>query len=256
MFIKVNILLQYARIFSPKGLRNFTFWASHVLIWLNVVFYLVWTFFSLFQCTPRAKAWDVTIPGKPCMSSAIVSAIGSSLALASDIIVLVLPQRVIWQLQIPFSKKAELSAIFTIGTFACASSGVRMRYVIDLVRDPSDSTFLLFKIWFWATTQLVAGFLVACLTATPVFVKHVKKQSWAVRLASATRRVLRNSQLKDQHQDQPQVPTPPSKAKPNFKAKIVSDIEFEELVRKTDNVSVRSASQVDIDVEPKGDMVV
>jgi hypothetical protein len=115
MFLKVVVLLQMIRVFVPAGLRNVTFWAAHFMIWTNVAFYVAFAFLEMFCCTPRAKFWDKTIQEGHCLDFLAIHVVGAVICLASDILILLLPQRVIFSLQLPLKRKLGLSLLFTVG---------------------------------------------------------------------------------------------------------------------------------------------
>jgi hypothetical protein len=244
MLIKVNILLQYVRIFVPRGLRNFTFWASHGLIWMNVIFYTIFVFLNLFVCQPRKKFWDPTVEGGRCMDWIVVLTTGNAVTIVSDAAIWLLPQRVIYSLQLTRPRKIALSFLFTIGIFACLCSGIRIHYLILLNKDKSDIPFIVSKVCLWGTCQLTAGFLVACLPTMPLFVNHIKKRSWAVRVGSTVRSLLRTSRSEPSHVSNERITISGENSRKKIGKKGATDIEFEELVQKTDmNGSMVSISR-------------
>jgi hypothetical protein len=111
--LKISIILQMIRFFVPYGVRNFTFWMSHVLIWVNVLFYVTCTFLLIFACKPEAKNYDPTIKGH-CLDSAAILISTAVLNTVSDGLMLILPQRVIWDLSMPLKRKMGLSAAFLV----------------------------------------------------------------------------------------------------------------------------------------------
>ena len=57
--IRLSILLQYLRIFVPNRQSNrFMYYASHALIWCNLIFYLSKFIGLLAICNPRKKLWE------------------------------------------------------------------------------------------------------------------------------------------------------------------------------------------------------
>lgn len=111
--IKLTILLVFLRVFS-LGKNHSTFWISHSLIWLNFFFYLTVTFLVIFNCQPIKKVWRPWIDGKCLNLPDIIIAIASVNSL-SDFSLLVLPQRVIWNLQMSFKRRIGVSSIFLVG---------------------------------------------------------------------------------------------------------------------------------------------
>ena len=112
--LKLSILLQYLRIFW-SGSRNSTFWVYHIVIWLNLLFYLTLTFIEIFMCNPMHKSWKPWTKGR-CMDFKAVNVISGTMDSVSDISILIVPQKVIWNLSLSNEKKMGASAIFLIGT--------------------------------------------------------------------------------------------------------------------------------------------
>ncbi|KAF1951250.1 hypothetical protein CC80DRAFT_496270 [Byssothecium circinans] len=251
IFVKTNILLQYARIFVPTGMRNFTWWGAHLLIGLNVLFYTGYTFAVILMCIPRKKFWDSTVEGGKCLDWVVLLATGNSITLVSDLLILLLPQRVIFKLQLTRSKRIGLSLLFIIGIFACLSSTIRVYYHIKLLHTRTDNTYYLAKIAFWATCQLTSGFLVACLPAAPVFANHLKTKGWAIRVASSVRSLLHVSTLaRSEATGDNQITTiGGNKHKHSVRVRQATDREFEELVQKTELSSLASVSRTEADTE-------
>jgi hypothetical protein len=114
MLLKVGILLHWAEIFVPTGLRNTFWWTCHITIWVNVLFYAICTFIELFGCNPRPKLWDVTLKGK-CLDMPRVIIASAFINFFSDIVILLLPQRVIWGLNLSTRRKIGTAALFAVG---------------------------------------------------------------------------------------------------------------------------------------------
>lgn len=116
MLLKVSILLNWLRIFAPMHQRNAVFWVAHVLIWSNVLFYGIGTIVEIFQCTPREKIWNPVYRGGSCpidMAKHMVASL--VINWVSDVAILILPQKVIWKLQVSRGQKVGLSLLFAIG---------------------------------------------------------------------------------------------------------------------------------------------
>lgn len=111
--IKLAILLEFLRIFSP-GKNHYTFWIYHSLIWLNFLFYAIVSFLSIFPCQPIKKFWKPWIDGR-CLDSAKINIAIACFNSASDLSLLIVPQNVIWNLQMSFKRRIGVSAIFLVG---------------------------------------------------------------------------------------------------------------------------------------------
>lgn len=91
------------------------FWAPHALIWTSFVFYSASTLLTTFQCSPIAKAWDPLIIGGHCHDTRAISTIVAIFNCITDFLILVLPLRAIWKLQLSRQKKLVLSSVFLVG---------------------------------------------------------------------------------------------------------------------------------------------
>lgn len=115
LLLRLSIIMQVLRHFVPMGTRNFTFWASHMLIYTNAIFWLSITLLEVFSCRPRKKLWEFYITGECIDRHAYLIAAGV-MNLISDILLMFLPQRIIWSLSLSTKQKMELSPLFLMGT--------------------------------------------------------------------------------------------------------------------------------------------
>jgi hypothetical protein len=240
ILIKANILLQYIRIFVPDNTRSFTSIASYTLIILNTVFYITFVFLLIFSCVPRRKIWDPTVQGH-CLDWRIVLATGNIITFVSDVIIWVVPQRVIWRLHLDKSRKWGLSALFTIGIFAIICSGVRIHFQVQLLKSTNDISYVGSKICFWGTCQVTAGFLVACLPSMPLLWNNIKKQTWAEKMGSGVRTLLRRSKNSSGFESEHKMEVTTiggggGRRYPKGNGRrAATDVEFDELVQRTDS---------------------
>ena len=111
--VKVSILLQLLRIFNPA--RNT---ALFVLAWglivINILLYTGVGLATIFQCNPRERIWNPLISGT-CLNEYAIFISGAAMNLASDIILLILPLRSVWKLQMKLKQKLQVSAVFVVG---------------------------------------------------------------------------------------------------------------------------------------------
>jgi uncharacterized membrane protein YhaH (DUF805 family) len=116
MLLKIGILLEWARIFVPKGFRTRSpfWWTCHIVISVNVVFYVICTFVEIFGCTPRAKLWNPTLPGT-CLDMSIINPVSAVINFLSDLFILCLPQKVIWGLNMGICRKLGMALLFAVG---------------------------------------------------------------------------------------------------------------------------------------------
>ncbi|KAI3006216.1 hypothetical protein CBS147346_3844 [Aspergillus niger] len=89
---KLSIFLLYLRVFAPSPKCN-QWWFIQILMGLNFFFYLADTIVKIFECTPRARIWDKTVPGR-CIDADIPVLVTSIVNVVSDIMMLLMPIRV------------------------------------------------------------------------------------------------------------------------------------------------------------------
>lgn len=110
---KLSIFLLYLRVFAPSPKCN-QWWFIQILMGLNFFFYLADTIVKIFECTPRARIWDKTVPGR-CIDADIPVLVTSIVNVVSDIMMLLMPIRCVWRLQIALRTKVGITTIFAAG---------------------------------------------------------------------------------------------------------------------------------------------
>lgn len=114
IFIKAAILLQWVRIFTP-GERNFFFWLCYAVASINAIFYLVTILVDLLRCRPIQYHWDKSIPGGHCDNVDLLSPLSGGINVLLDLSILIIPQKIIWNLNLAFKKKIGVSLVFVVG---------------------------------------------------------------------------------------------------------------------------------------------
>lgn len=114
ILIKSAILLEWITIFVPTGTRNLFFWTSWSILVIHALFYLSMIVVELTACSPFEKNWNPLIPGK-CLNTIAVSVAISAINLPFDVVIFLLPQRVIWGLQMRSQRKIGISMLFAVG---------------------------------------------------------------------------------------------------------------------------------------------
>jgi hypothetical protein len=116
MGLKVGILLDWLATFVPLGQKNFMFWTCWIMIGVTTIFYLVLLPVEIFQCTPREKIWNKLYEGGYCIQNPSArNFAGGFIAAISDLIIFILPQNVIWRLNMSTQRKIGVSILFTFG---------------------------------------------------------------------------------------------------------------------------------------------
>ncbi|GLB03266.1 hypothetical protein AtubIFM57258_007843 [Aspergillus tubingensis] len=171
---KLSIFLLYLRVFAPSPKCN-QWWFIQILMGLNFFFYLADTIVKIFECTPRARIWDKTVPGR-CIDAAIPVLVTSIVNVVSDIMMLLMPIRCVWRLQITLRKKVGITAIFAAGLFGCLASVMRLRWSVKN-RNTTDNTYDAFPELLWTTAEITSGIIASSLPALPSFYRHTSQKA-------------------------------------------------------------------------------
>ncbi|KAI9658026.1 MAG: hypothetical protein M1821_002686 [Bathelium mastoideum] len=139
MAAKLSVLFQIKRIFAVAK-KDVVYWMMAFSIILNLIFYTGLFLSYAFQCWPRQKIWNPTVPGK-CISSSKSNLAAGMLNLISDVEALLLPAWAIWHLKMPLKRKLAAYAVFGVGSIACAI-GVAGIYFRALLLERPDFTWI------------------------------------------------------------------------------------------------------------------
>ncbi|KAH9890283.1 hypothetical protein F4778DRAFT_796552 [Xylariomycetidae sp. FL2044] len=204
-FCKTAILLEWTKIFVPTGTRNAFFWICWGLILFNFLVYAsAITALNLF-CIPQEKIWNRWVEGH-CVDRRAIDTVPAAFNIFSDLIILILPQRVIWTLQMKRIRKIGVSAIFSFGIVGCAcavgrfQSTITLHYHEDLTYEASSSLM-------WCIAESTCALMIFC---APTFPKafanlgssngfYVSIRSWMGFSSGASSRRHLSAPLSDHH---------------------------------------------------------
>lgn len=110
---KISVLVFYRRVFSP--IRWSWFDITIVgLIALMAGFYTSITIAKIFECDPREKIWNASVPGH-CVEISMILNISGGFNTITDYIILLLPVQAVSQLKITQRKRLLVILAFTFG---------------------------------------------------------------------------------------------------------------------------------------------
>lgn len=110
---KLAILCLYRRIFSMYPRSPFDS-AVIVLGILLILYYVATVIAKIWECVPLARAWDQSIPGS-CIDVLMLVNVDGIFNLVTDFIIVIMPLRVVWNLNMKVTKKASVVLAFTFG---------------------------------------------------------------------------------------------------------------------------------------------
>lgn len=141
--LKTAILLEWVRIFVPHRTRNVFYWSSVTLMLINGGFYVGSTIGILGACRPFVRLWHFWVPGTCTEQQFARNVISAVFNLVMDTFILILPQRIIWTLQMSSRRRVEVSIAFSVGLlYVCPSLSslalvVKMRSDTDVLSTPA-----------------------------------------------------------------------------------------------------------------------
>ncbi|KAI0843734.1 hypothetical protein F5Y06DRAFT_10101 [Hypoxylon sp. FL0890] len=200
-FVKLSILMQYIQVFMPAKQPKAMYWTTMSIIGLNFCYYLARTFIEIFACQPTAKAWDPLINEGQCIGVISRDIASGIINTTSDVIILILPQLVIWRLNISLKNKITVSIIFLIAVLACISSAVRLAYAVALQRQlrrsqhGSDVSYYLWLTSVWTLAEIACGIGAACLPMAKAFFTSLTQNRTLSFIASTVRKITVHSRL-------------------------------------------------------------
>lgn len=109
---KLAILALYHRLFPNRSNRYIIYALMGILIGLTISTVVT----ALVACIPFAANWDPTLPGARCINKEAFFRWGSLPNIVTDVVMLVLPMRIVWNLHTTTRLKVGLTITFMFGS--------------------------------------------------------------------------------------------------------------------------------------------
>ncbi|TDZ18887.1 Satratoxin biosynthesis SC1 cluster protein 4 [Colletotrichum orbiculare MAFF 240422] len=167
-FSKLSILAFYLRLSLEKHFR----WTVFGLIAIVTVYTVAYQFVIIFQCQPIQAGWDTSVKGK-CIGKLVPMMTLSAAHIVTDIIVLLMPVKAVWALQMARRQKVSIILLFATGIFVCASAIERTILLLPLL-ESSDYTWDVPPEMIWGFVEINAGLICAAVPALkPFFMRYL-----------------------------------------------------------------------------------
>ncbi|KAI1130712.1 hypothetical protein F5Y10DRAFT_288820 [Nemania abortiva] len=189
--IKSAIIVEWVFIFVPEHTRNSFYWISHILLWLHILFYLAIIIFLNTACRPHDKLWNPLLPGT-CVRTTFTGPLTAAVNLVVDIILFILPQRVIWGLQMSFKRRLGVSLIFLFGVLAIISASFKVSAAVPY-NASNDTTYSFAALVLWSFSEASCGIIIFCLPSIPKALGNLSLSGFTASLkswAGASRELL------------------------------------------------------------------
>ncbi|KAJ3566290.1 hypothetical protein NPX13_g7188 [Xylaria arbuscula] len=164
----------FSQHYASKGRHPSTMdspWTSYALLVMNLLLYTIVVLTICASCKPFARLWDPLLPGK-CVATREAIDISTAVTnLASDVVILIFPQRVIWRLKIKPRKKIGIAIVFLVGIFAIISAAFRVYASVHFFHS-KDKTYDVVPVALWGMAEMTCGILIYCIPVIPSVFKQ------------------------------------------------------------------------------------
>ncbi|KAF7597426.1 hypothetical protein BBP40_003673 [Aspergillus hancockii] len=167
---KISILFFYLRVFPKRSFRNIVY----IVIGLNVCYLISFVLISVFQCRPLRGAW-LHWDGEHEYQCNNINAQGWASAIFNmvlDLIVMLMPLRELYNLQLSLRKKAFVMTMFSLGIFVTLVSILRLESLIHFA-NTNNLTWDYVEVGYWSTIEVHVGIICACLPAIRSLLTHI-----------------------------------------------------------------------------------
>ncbi|KAK3167522.1 hypothetical protein OEA41_010649 [Lepraria neglecta] len=155
------------------------------------------TLVAFLICRPFEKNWDLLLPG--VCGSTIGAVVATSIVnVTVDLIIIILPMPMIWQLQMAVRRKIALTVTFGLGFIVCIIKILRI--VLGAQIQIDDFTYDLAKLAIVTDLEPLLGITIACLPLFPPTFNRLfglKKQPDSRNVLSSSLARLRSRRMKN-----------------------------------------------------------
>ncbi|KAK8015006.1 integral membrane protein [Apiospora arundinis] len=137
--VKFSILFMLKRIFFTHGFRIATYFVMFFAFCWTLMPILV----ALLVCSPIEFNWNKKAPGGQCGDKQLAYALVGVVDLVSDFLILALPMRMVFKLQIKTAHKVAIASIFGFSIITMVFTAIRLYYIYGMdFTDPTYSTIV------------------------------------------------------------------------------------------------------------------
>ncbi|ORY55910.1 uncharacterized protein BCR38DRAFT_461870 [Pseudomassariella vexata] len=139
---KASIILLYLRILVQQYFRI----TAYVLLAIILAYMVATSASSIWQCSPIQRAWDKSLPGT-CISLTMNWYANAGFSIATDVLIILLPQHLLWQSSLPTNQKVALMVVFALGLFVTVTSVLRMTTLKTSTTSPDVTYDIASTLW-------------------------------------------------------------------------------------------------------------
>ncbi|RDL37549.1 uncharacterized protein BP5553_04982 [Venustampulla echinocandica] len=131
--VKASVIILFLRIAIVQPRVRLTL---KILFAANLAFMIAVLFVEVFQCVPVQALYTMTIKGK-CIDKALFYIVSASIAVFTDILILVIPSIIARGLGLPMRQKIAVTILLSLGGFVTIVAIIRLVYFIHVIYFPS-----------------------------------------------------------------------------------------------------------------------
>ncbi|OGM41502.1 hypothetical protein ABOM_008923 [Aspergillus bombycis] len=161
--VKASLLVFIMRLFPTRFIQV----AGKSLLLFIAAFTISGTLALVFQCRPVQAAYDKTIPDASCYpteTSYAILMMQGVIMFVLDVMILVLPMRPIWQLQMPLKKRLLVIGLLCVGFTACIAALVRFS-TLKFTNDTTNFTYSASTSLIWMEVEFNLGLMSGSLSS-------------------------------------------------------------------------------------------
>ncbi|PGH00140.1 hypothetical protein GX51_05953 [Blastomyces parvus] len=163
--VKFSLLVLYRRLLSRLKTEIRLWWVVLVFTALNLIGCII---SNLTSCESLSAWFSLTGCSSPKEVKAQLASLYYSFAVdvITDIMIMALPVKLLWSLQLPFIQKASLGALFSVGLICIAMATIR---VVQIgTKAENNSTPSSSWLAFWGILEAGIAVIIGCLPALAI----------------------------------------------------------------------------------------
>jgi len=131
---------------------------------------------QIFQCTPVNFVWDGwagDFGEHRCLNVNVLAWVSGGVSIAQDVVILALPLPALSELHASRRVKAGILLMFSLGIFICATSCIRLRYLVVFAKS-TNPTWDYTDAMVWTSIEVCISIIVTSLPAIRVFLGRLR----------------------------------------------------------------------------------
>jgi hypothetical protein len=166
MFIKLSLLSLYLRLSRQRAFRILVC----VMVAVTICFGMGSIFTVALQCRPLSMLWNPDQPGK-CIRVVDFYYANAGINIVTDVVIYLLPIKVLWGLQIPKRQRIGLMFLFGLGGLVVATSIIRV-FTLHSLLNSTDQTWDVVSPYNWSGIELNVAIFITCGPAFKAFIRR------------------------------------------------------------------------------------